>query len=183
MPQLGQLATRSWWAEVAEAAVRQNLQILAPFLALVAASGTFTSDAALATALAFVVAVASVILFRVARVAPPPGAHLAVQVAYRAISAFAASVAAAFAADGFDLLDAHPGHVLEAAAASALLALVHWKADPPASRVIAGEVLSTRDTRPLGDPPVRMEFTAGDPDSLRAAVQGELRRIRGTDPR
>lgn len=186
MPQLGQLATRSWWAEVLEAAVRQNLQVLAPFLTLVAASGTFTRDAALATVVAFVVACVSVVLFRVARVAPPPGANLAVQVFYRASSAFAASCAAALTADGFNLLDAHPGHILEAAAAAALLALVHWKADPPASKVLAGEVLAVHD-QPLGTPPVRMEFNIeGGPtpaqfvDMLRAEVRKQGRG--GRDP-
>lgn len=181
MPQLGQLATRSWWAQVAESAVRQNLQILAPFLALVAGSGAFDSTAALATLVAFVVACVSVVLFRVARVTPPDGSPVWLQAGYRAISAFAASCGAAFTASGFDLLNTSPGPVLTAAFAAAGLALIHWKADPPASKVLAGEVLASRDARPLGDPPVRMEFNVQPRDdrAIYDAVQRELRRRGG----
>lgn len=134
---LGPLASGSWWATLLEGAVRQNLQILLPFLALVGAGGQLDGDAAVATLVAFVVATLSVVLLRVARVAPGPNADPVVQYGYRAVSAIAASLGAALTAEGFDLLQADARAITVAALASGLTALVHGFADPPASVVRA----------------------------------------------
>lgn len=133
----GPLATLAWWRVVAEGAFRQNVQILLPFLILVGSAGRFDADAALASLVAFVVAVLSVIVFRVAGVAPGPDADLIVQYGYRALSAFAASVGAALTAEGFDLLHADARGIAVAALASGVAALVHAYADPPATVVRA----------------------------------------------
>jgi len=140
----GPLATTSWWAQVVEGAVRQNLQILLPFLALVGASGRLDGKAALAVVVAFVVATATVVLLRVAQVAPGPDVAWPVQFAYRAVSAVAASIGAALAAEGFDLLTADIGAILVAALASGVTAVVHGIADPPAS-VTRSEVIRSVD--------------------------------------
>lgn len=133
----GPLTSSAWWAGVVEGAFRQNVQILLPFLALVGADGRLDGGSALATLVAFGVGVASVVLFRVARVAPSEGASLAVQYGYRVASAFAASVGAALTAEGFDLLHADVRGIVLAAAASGVTALVHAVADPPATVVRA----------------------------------------------
>lgn len=140
----GPLATTSWWAQVVEAAVRQNLQILLPFLGLVGTSGELDGSAALAVVVAFAVATASVILLRVAQVAPAPDSSWGVQYAYRAVSATAASIAAALAAQGFDLLTTDIGSIVIAALASGATAIVHGIADPPAS-VVRSDVIRSVD--------------------------------------
>lgn len=131
----GPLASGAWWLSVVEAAFRQNLQILLPFLALVGADGRLDGGAAVATLVAFGVATLSVILFRVARVAPSPDADLIVQYGYRAVSAVTASIGAALTAEGFDLLHADARAIVVAALASGVTAVVHAFADPPASVV------------------------------------------------
>lgn len=135
----GPLTSRAWWAGVVEGAFRQNLQILLPFLVLVGSDGRLDGGSALATLTAFGVATLSVIVFRVARVAPGPDADLIVQYGYRAVSAFAASIGAALTAEGFDLLHADARGILLAGVASGAAALVHAFADPPAS-VVRGEL-------------------------------------------
>lgn len=133
----GPLTSGAWWVSVVEGAFRQNLQILLPFLILVGADGRLDGGSAVATLVAFGVATLSVILFRVARVAPGTDAPLVVQYGYRAISAVAASIGAALTAEGFDLLHADARAIVVAALASGVTAIVHAYADPPASTVRA----------------------------------------------
>lgn len=133
----GPLASIPWWKTLVEGALRQNLQILLPFLALVGAGGQLDGRAVVATLVAFVVATVSVILLRVAHVAPPPDSDPVIQYGYRAVSAVAASLAATLTAEGFDLLQADARAIAVAALASGLTALIHGLADPPASVVRA----------------------------------------------
>jgi hypothetical protein len=118
-----------------EGAFRQNLQVLVPFLVLVGSDGRLDGGSALAALTAFGVATLSVIVFRVARVAPGPDSPLIVQYAYRAVSAVAASIGAALTAEGFDLLHADARAIVVAALASGVTAVVHAYADPPATVV------------------------------------------------
>jgi hypothetical protein len=129
----GAAGTGAWWAEVAEAAFRQGLQVVTPLLLIVATSGSITADAGKATAVTAGTAVVLVVLRRLTGLTAPDGAGWETKLVIRAVSAFAGSVAGVTAAEGFDLLSAPWGGVLLAASSSALLALVHGWADPPAT--------------------------------------------------
>jgi hypothetical protein len=129
----GAAGTGAWWAEVAEASFRQGLQVVTPLLLIVATSGSITADAGKATAVTAGTAVVLVVLRRLAGLTAPDGAGWETQLVIRAVSAFAGAGAGVTASEGFDLLSAPWTGVLFAASSSALLALAHGWADPPAT--------------------------------------------------
>jgi len=131
MPALtGPLSTAAWWAEVVQAGFRQALQVLLPFLVLVGANGSISSNDALAAAVAVSVAFVLVVLRRVAGATASDDATLLEDLFYRAVSAFAGSLLGVLSADGLDLLHVDFGAVLLTAASSAAVAAVHGIVDP-----------------------------------------------------
>lgn len=153
---LGSLGSAAWWTEVLEGAWRQFLQVLPPYLVLIAASGTVTRDTGMAIASAAVMGTIVVVLGRLTGLKPDPSAPAATQFTYRAVSAFAGSLLAFVPVDLGQLLSVDWTAGFLAATASGLLAIVHAVVDAPASQVrhdvVAGEVLSVDGVpaRPTG---------------------------------
>ena len=133
----GPVVTASWWREVAEAGVRQTFQVLLPVVVLVAAQGTLTGKDAAAAGVAAAVAFAVVVLRRVFGAVPDPASSSTVKVAYRAVSAFAGSLLGVLSAEGLDLAHLEFGRIITAAAASAVVAVIHGVLDPAATDVHA----------------------------------------------
>lgn len=127
---IGQVATTAWWREVLEAGFRQVVQVVLPVLVVVAGTGGVDRDAALTAAVAAGVAFTLVVLRRLVGAVPPDDAGQPVRVFYRALSAFAGSLAGVLSAEALDLAALDFGNVLTAAVASAGVAVLHGVLDP-----------------------------------------------------
>jgi hypothetical protein len=125
----GDLVDVSWWRNVLERAVRQALQVAAPILAAVVASGNGLD--AKATIGAIVVAVALTVLKAVAGVRLDANASKVAQLVDRAGSALAVALLAFLPIDWADWASVDWSKALTAAVAAAVLAVVQFYAGPP----------------------------------------------------
>jgi hypothetical protein len=129
----GDLVTVSWWRNVAERAVRQALQVSAPILAAIVASGNGLDAGA--TIGAILVAVVLTVLKAVAGARSDADDSKVKQLVDRAGSALAIALLAFVPLDWADWATVDWGKALTAAVAAAALAVVQFYANPPSFAV------------------------------------------------
>jgi len=132
----GPLGAGLWWRRLAEASLRQGIQVALPLLVLIGATGQWDAAAAGATGIAALTAVAVAVLRPLAGLGTPEGASPTVHAVYRVVSAFAGSLAGILVANQATVLSVDWPQALTAAAASAAAAVLHGLLDPPASLVL-----------------------------------------------
>lgn len=136
---MSQLATATFWRDVADRAVGQAFQVLLPFLVLVSTTSRIDLEAGAAVAVVAAVQVIVVILRSLSGLRVDSGAPVAAQVIDRAVAAAAASVLSLVTAEGFDLISADWRSIGLSAAFSVLVALGHRYVslpDPDATRPV-----------------------------------------------
>lgn len=134
--------TRDWWAEVAEASIRQAQHIAIPFLLVVISTGRV--HLALLTGLLLQLAGGEIVVIvrRLAALTVPAGRDLLTRVIARALAAFAGAIAGyALTVPVAGVLSLEWPTILVSAVGSTVLALVHGSLDPAATDVIAGDAV------------------------------------------
>ncbi|WP_088320306.1 hypothetical protein [Kineosporia sp. R_H_3] len=132
--------TRDWWAEVAEASIRQAQHIAIPFLLVVISTGRV--DLALATGLLLQLAGGEIVVItrRLAALTVPDTSDLVTRVIARGLAAFAGAIAGyVLTVPIAGVLSLEWPTILVSAIGSTVLALVHGGLDPAATDVIAGD--------------------------------------------
>ena len=140
--------TRTWWAEVAEASIRQAQHIAIPFLLVVASTGRV--DLALATGLLLQLAGGQIVVIvrRLAALTVPDTADLTTRIIARALAAFAGAIAGyALTVPVAGVLALEWPTILVSAIGSTVLALVNGGLDPAASDVAAGDATVVDEQR------------------------------------
>lgn len=127
----------SWWRNVAERALRQAYQVAAPILAVVVASGNGLDWGAFLGAI--IVAVALTVLKAAAGVTADANRPKAVQLADRALSALAFTLAGFVPVDWADWGHVDWGKVFTAAVTAAALAAIQFYVNPPRFAVHRGD--------------------------------------------
>lgn len=139
--------TRTWWAEVAEASIRQAQHIAIPFL-VVASTGRV--DLALATGLLLQLAGGQIVVIvrRLAALTVPDTADLTTRIIARALAAFAGALAGyVLTVPVAGVLALEWPTILVSAIGSTVLALVNGGLDPAASDVAAGGTTAVDEQR------------------------------------
>lgn len=134
--------TRDWWAEVAEASIRQAQDVAIPFLVVVISTGRV--DIALATGLLLQLAGGEIVVVvrRLAALTVPATSDLTTRVIARALAAFAGAIAGyVLVVPVAGVLSLEWPTILVSAIGSTVLALVRGGLDPAVTDVVAGDAV------------------------------------------
>jgi hypothetical protein len=130
--------TAVWWTELREASVRQALQVVVPFLAVISTQGVVRADAVKATLLALAGGEVIVVVRRLAALTVPDDADLSTRLIARSLSAFAGAIAGyILVVPVADIFTLSWSNIIIASVSTTFLALLHGIWDPATTDALA----------------------------------------------